>query len=86
MEECNDGGSEKRPAQEVLHDLVKAIKGLELERDMEWNFVDNHGYDSVFWSDDENEEHSEILDAIQSYRNEVQRLAREATGDDKLEI
>lgn len=86
MEACNDGGAEKRPAQEVLDDLVKAVKNLEYWRDREWIFIDKHGYDVCFWSEEDEEEHEDILDAIRDWRDAVQRLAREATGDDKLEI
>lgn len=75
-----------RTSREMLRDLVKAVKELEDMRDAEWGFADERGHDSAFWTDKDERQHQWILDSIQACREEVQALAREATGDSKLEI
>lgn len=75
-----------RPSGEILAEFVKAVKEFNDMRDAEWEFAGEHGTDSTYWTDKEDKEHQWIIDSIQAYRENVQRLAREATGDKDLEI
>lgn len=75
-----------RPYREILFELVEAVKNLEGMRDAEWGFAEDHGTDGAFWTEGDKEDHQWILDSIETYREEVQKLAREATGDDGIEI
>lgn len=75
-----------RPYGEIIHDLVNAVKKLEDMRDTEWCFAEKHGMNGDSWTEEDNEEHQWILDSIKSYRKSVQKIAREATGDDNIEI
>ena len=69
---------------EILKELVDSIVELEGLRDDEWDFEENH--DRHFWTDEEEAEHSTLLNDIQRCRNKVRDLAREATEDAALEL
>lgn len=75
-----------RPYREILLELVEAVKELNAMRDDEWDFAYEHGTDASYWTNKEDKDHQWIEDSIQAYRENVQRLAREATGDENLEI
>ena len=71
---------------EILKDLIDAILEYNSLRDDEWDFIDEHGYDSVFWDNETNDRHEELLNEIQMSRNEIRDLIREATGDETHEF
>ena len=75
-----------RPSSEILAELVKAVKELNDMRDVEWDFAEECGHDSSMWTDKDESRHEWIINSIQAYRENVQRLAREATGDKDFEI
>ena len=74
--------SGKRTSEEILEDILDAIKDLAGARDSEWDFAERHGIDGTFWTDEEEKEHQWILDSIAAYRERVNELAKEATGKD----
>ena len=65
---------------EILKDMMDAIIEHESNRDAEWDFMDEHS-DSDYWTDEECEEHDQILADIKDSRARIQGLIREATGD-----
>lgn len=69
-------------AEEKLKMLAEAVREHDFNRDREWDFVDKHGYDSSMWSEEQEEEHNEILDDILCSRKSLQGILREITGDE----
>jgi hypothetical protein len=78
-------GTPARPSDEILKEMVDAIVELESLRDEEWDFEEGHG-DRCMWTDDVCRKHDELLDEIMAARRRVRDLAREATGNMKLEV
>lgn len=70
----------KRTDREILDDLVAAVCVYDSLRDDEWDFQDKHR-NLDFWSDEEYDEHDELLDKIAASRRKVRDLIVEATGD-----
>lgn len=75
-----------RPSGEILAEFVKAVKEYAGMCDAEWEFAEKHGTDSAYWTDKEDRDHQWIVDSVLAYRENVKRLAREATGDKDFEI
>lgn len=75
-----------RPYFEILSDMIEKVRELNSLRDDEWSFEEKHGPNRDFWSEEEENDHQGLLDEIQAARDAVQRLAREATGDDTITI
>lgn len=71
----------KRSAEEILKDLCEEIVKYNARRDDEWDFADEHGITGDEWTDEDCEEHDEILSDIQKGRDRIRTLLREATGD-----
>lgn len=85
----NDNGTlaaEGRPSSEIMRELVVAVCELESLRDKEWDFETENGPNREFWPAEAYDAHDELIGEIQLARNKVQRLCREATGNDKLEV
>lgn len=70
-----------RTAEEILKDLCEEIVKYNARRDDEWDFADEHGIEGYNWTDEDNDEHEEILADIQKGRDRIRTLLREATGD-----
>lgn len=68
---------------EILKDLIDAVMEYNSLRDDEWDFLDNHG-NPYMWSDEEDDEHEELISDILKKRREVRNLIVEATGDKNL--
>jgi len=81
--ELNDLASLYAESQKDLHDLIDAIVEHDSNRDAEWDFIDNHG-NNGFWTDEEQEEHDEILADIQKSHDRILSIIRRVTGDDKF--
>ena len=73
-----------RTDSEILKELMDAVMEYNHDRDEEWIFVDDHGYDDTFWNDEQVEEHEQILADIQWDREHIRDLLREATGDKEI--
>ena len=71
---------------EILKELMDALMEYNSDRDAEWDFVDKHGLDESTWSEENVEEHQQILDDIQRNRTRIQALICEATGDATIEF
>jgi hypothetical protein len=71
---------------EILKELMDALMEYNSDRDAEWDFVDKHGLDESTWSEENVEEHQQILDDIQRNRTRIRDLLREATGDATIEF
>ena len=78
------GGTERK-RRDVLDELVKAVKELNDMRDVERDFAEEHN-GSQLWTEKDERRYQWILDSVQACREEVQRLARKATGNKRLEI
>lgn len=76
----------KRTAEEILKDLCEEIVKYSARRDDEWDFADEHGIEGYNWTDEDNEEHEEILSDIQQGRERIRGLLREATGNATMEF
>ena len=75
-----------RTAEEILKDLCNEIVAFNARRDEEWEFADNHGMDSDYWTESEEKEHEDILSDIQAGRDRIRGLLREATGDEGMDF
>ena len=69
---------------EILKDLIDAVVEHEGDRNTELEFYDHHGMDSAWWTDEQTEEHDEILDACHKSHDRLLALCVEATGDNEL--
>lgn len=69
---------------EILKDLIDAVVEHEGDRNTELEFYDRYGMDSAWWTDEQTEEHDEILDAENKSHDRLLALYREATGDNEL--
>lgn len=78
-------GKPRRGAREILNDIVDAIRELESLRDDEWEFEETHG-DRAFWDAKVGREHDKLVGKILKARRRVRDLAREATGNNELEV
>ena len=76
----------KRTAEEILKDLCEEIVKYNARRDDEWDFADEHGIEGYNWTDEDNDEHEEILADILKGRDRIRTLLREATGDITLDF
>jgi hypothetical protein len=84
----NDNGTvvaKGRPSSEIMSELVVAVCELESLRDDEWDIEEECPHREL-WDDELVERHDKLLGDIQNARDKVQRLCREATGNDKLEV
>lgn len=66
--------------------LIDAVVELEAARDEEVQFTADNGMLGDMWTDLTTKEHDHILDKIATCRDRVQKLAREITGDESLEV
>lgn len=73
-----------RSEMEILKDFLDAVPDHEYNRNEEWEFIEEHGDDPSYWSDEDAEEHDRILEAIRKSHDRLQALCREATGDDTI--
>ena len=58
----------------TLKELAEAFYDYDRERDAEWEFVDEHGIDDAYWSEEDFEEHQRILEGISEKRGVVNEL------------
>ena len=75
-----------RPSSEIMRELVSAVCELESLRDEEWDFETENGPNRECWPAEAYDAHDKLIGEIQLARDKVQRLCREATGNDKLEV
>lgn len=75
-----------RPSSEIMRELVSAVCELESLRDEEWDFETENGPNRECWPAESYDAHDKLIGEIQLSRDKVQRLCREATGNDKLEV
>lgn len=75
----------KRTPREILDDMSEEIVKYSSLRDDEWEFEAEHG-ERVNWTKRTCREHDELLGEIQTSRNRLTRLVREATGDKSLTV
>ena len=69
---------------EILKELIDEIMEYNSLRDEEWEFEDRTGGNRDMWSEEDMEEHDELLDEIQKHRVAIRNLIVEATGDENL--
>lgn len=69
-----------------LKELMDAIMEYNSDRDAEWDFVDDHGLDASGWTEEQAEEHDQILADIAKKREWIQGILRRVTGDVTLEF
>lgn len=69
-----------------LKELMDAIMEYNSDRDAEWDFVDDHGLDACGWTEEQAEEHDQILADIAKKREWIQGILRRVTGDVTLEF
>ena len=83
-----DNTKTRRTDTEILKELIDVLIKYNDDRDAEWEFAIEHGItgDSRLDSDDEIEEHEQILDDIQKNRNRIQDLIREAIGIENFSL
>lgn len=69
-----------------LKELMDAVMEYNSDRDAEWDFADEHGHDASGWTDEQAEEHDQILADIARNRERIQGILRRVTGDVTLEF
>lgn len=69
-----------------LKELMDAVMEYNSDRDAEWDFVDDHGLDASGWTEEQAEEHDQILADIAKKREWIQGILRRVTGDVTLEF
>lgn len=69
-----------------LKELTAAVREYNYDRDAEWDFADKHGHDASGWTDEQVEEHDQILADIARNRERIQGILRRVTGDVALEF
>jgi hypothetical protein len=69
-----------------VRELIDAVIELEAARDEEVQFTADNGMLGDMWTDLTTKEHDHILDKIATCRDRVQKLVREITGDESLEV
>lgn len=69
-----------------LKELIAAVREYNYDRDAEWDFADKHGVDASGWTDEQVEEHDQILADIARNRKHIQEILRRVTGDVALEF
>ena len=69
-----------------LKELMDAVMEYNSDRDVEWDFVDEHGLDASGWTEEQAEEHDQILADIARNRERIQGILRRVTGDVALEF
>ena len=69
----------------ILVRLIDAVVEHERNRDMELEFLDNHGHPD-YWGVEDVVEHNAILTDIKASHDKVESIIREATGDPKFSL
>lgn len=69
-----------------VRELIDAVIELETARDDEMMFSGDNGMLGDLWTDLTVKEHDNILARVAVCRDRVQKLARELTGDEELEV
>lgn len=69
-----------------LKELMDAVMEYNSDRDAEWDFADKHGLDASTWTEEQTEEHDQILADIARNRERIRGILRIVTGDAKLEF
>lgn len=84
IKKCEVCEEPQRTDSEILKDLIDAVVEYNADRDGEWDFQDNHGADPAYWTQEDEEEHSDILADIKNDRERIRKLIVEATGDEYI--
>lgn len=74
-----------RSARRILADMAEEVVKYSHLRDDEWEFEENRGNRDM-WDDETCKEHDELLEEIQSSRDRLTELVREATGDATISV
>lgn len=74
-----------RSARRILADMAEEVVKYSHLRDDEWGFEENRGNRDM-WDDETCKEHDELLEEIQSSRDRLTELVREATGDATISV
>jgi hypothetical protein len=69
-----------------LKELMDAVMEYNSDRDAEWDFAEDHGVEASYWTEEQVEEHDQILADIQRNRERIQGILRRVTGDVTLEF
>ena len=85
-EEASRIRATKRTKEAVVNDLCNAIVEYDRWRDEEWEFADSYGLSDENWTDEDVENHADILDNIRKCRKVVNDLLKEVTGNPHLEL
>ena len=73
----------ERTDTEILKELIDVLIEYNADRDAEWDFQEEHP-DTAFWSDEDENEHEQIIADILKNRDRIQAIIREATGDENF--
>lgn len=71
----------KRTAEEILKDLVQAVRDHEFNRDCELEFYSDHGYESEYWNEEQTLEQERICRDIRESHDRIQSIVAECLGD-----
>ena len=72
----------KRSAEELLKDLVQAVRDHEFNRDCELEFYSDHGYESEYWDEGQTLEQERICRDIRESHDRIQGIVAEYLGDE----
>jgi hypothetical protein len=88
MVEPKDGDIRKayRDLCVLATDMANELVKYSALRDDEWDFCDKHGYDSAMWNAEEEKEHEEIIEDIQTSRTKLQKYARKVLCNNKVTV
>ena len=73
----------KRTSDEILRDLIPAVREYNEARDEEWDMAEDAGA-QWNWTDEREEEHDALLERIAALRTKIRDLIAEATGDSSV--
>lgn len=66
---------------DALRRLVRLFSEYDQERDAEWEYIDEYGYDHSEWDYLTKKDHAELLDSIDEKRRKVNEYLHEIAPD-----